>query len=70
MDAETESEYFSGPTSNDAMTTDSEDNVETAHGLKRKMMSSEDLLKRSTNLPKISKMQLPRDPSETLPPHG
>eukprot|EP00973_Karenia_brevis_P087437 12123004-Karenia_brevis.AAC.1 len=59
VDAKTDSEYFSVFSSNDAMTTDSEDNVGPAHGLKRKMMSSEDLLKRSTNLPKISKVQLP-----------
>eukprot|EP00973_Karenia_brevis_P047812 6637128-Karenia_brevis.AAC.1 len=59
-----------GPSNDDAMTTDSEDNVGTAHGLKRKMMSSENLLQRSTNHSKIPKVQLPRDPSATLSPHG
>ena len=36
---------------------------ETAHGLKRKMMSNESLFKRNANLPKIPKVELPRSGS-------
>eukprot|EP00973_Karenia_brevis_P000791 109937-Karenia_brevis.AAC.1 len=69
MDAKSESEYFSGASDDDAKTSETEQ-VGTAKGLKRKMLSNQNLLQRATNLPEIPKIQLPRDPSETLPPHG